>query len=90
MNSLQVNFIESSRSIEKREDCNPEPWNEVCDRYDNDVHRVMDVPGHEGYSALYVCYDENNLPFYYLVEEDDALKRMRRKTLLKKLGKDSP
>jgi hypothetical protein len=46
----------------------------------------MDVADQAGYTALYACYDENNQPVYYLVEESAALTRLRRKIFLGKLG----
>ena len=34
----------------------------------------------------YACYDEDNQPVYYLVEEADLLAKLRQRTLLSKLG----
>jgi hypothetical protein len=86
MNSLQVEFDEATETIDTIETQSPEPWDAVCERYDNDVQRIKDVSDHEGYSALYACYDENNQPVYYVVEEDEALMKLRQKTFLSKLG----
>ena len=86
MNSLHVNFNESTRDIDPIDTETPEPWVAVCERFDNDVRRIMTVSDHEGYTALYACYDENNQPVYYLVEEDGALRKLRQKTFLSKLG----
>ena len=86
MNSLQVNFDEASQALEPVDSASPEPWEAVCERFDNDVTRIMAVPDHEGYTALYACFDENNQPVYYLVEEGETLMRLRRKTFLSKLG----
>lgn len=86
MKSLQVAFKETALTIDPIETANPELWEKVCDRYDNDVRRIMDVADQAGYTALYACYDENNQPVYYLVEESVALTRLRRKTFLGKLG----
>jgi len=42
------------------------------------------------YTGLYACYDDDNQPHHYLVEEDPDLRRLRRKTFLRNLGKDVP
>ena len=86
MKSLRVNFDQASSTIDRIDEATPESWPDVCDRYDNDVSRIMDVADPAGFTALYVCYDENNQPIYYLVEEDEALTRLRQKTFLSKLG----
>ncbi|BBO74286.1 hypothetical protein DSCW_17030 [Desulfosarcina widdelii] len=88
MKSLRIDYNESDQAIEAVEKALPEPWDSVCEKYDNDVHRISDVGDREPYTAVYACYDENNRPVYYLVEEDAALMRMRRKTFLDKLGQD--
>jgi hypothetical protein len=86
MNSLHVKFNETSEAVDPIETAAPEPWEEVCERFDNDVRRIMPVSDQEGYNALYACYDENNQPVYYLVEESERLTRLRRRTFLSKLG----
>ena len=86
MNSLHVNFNETSQAVEPIETAAPESWEDVCERFDNDVRRIMPVSDQEGYTALYACYDDNNQPVYYLVEEDESLTKLRRKTFLSKLG----
>jgi hypothetical protein len=86
MNSIHVNFNEATQAVNPIETAAPEPWKEVCQRFENDVRRLMAVSDHEGYTALYACYDENNQPVYYLVEEDASLRRLRQKTFLSKLG----
>ena len=87
MQALQVNFIEADQSIKKMADATPSSWEAVCERFDNDVHRVKIVTDPDGYTALYACYDENNQPVYYLVEENQDLSRLRHKTFLDKLGR---
>jgi hypothetical protein len=86
MKSLHVYFDATTQAIETIENASPESWDEVCERFDNDVHRIMDLSDPKGYTALYACYDENNQPVYYMVEEDEALLKMRHKTFLGKLG----
>jgi hypothetical protein len=88
MKSLRIDYNESDQTIETVKEAAPEPWDTVCERYDNDVHRISDVGDREPYTAVYACYDENNRPVYYLVEEDADLMRMRRKTFFDKLGQN--
>lgn len=86
MKSLHVKYNAESGAIEKIGDASPEVWEEVCDRFDNDVSRIREVTDQKGYNTLYVCYDEKNRPEYYLVEVDKTLNKLRRKTFRKKLG----
>jgi hypothetical protein len=86
MQSLHVDYNEAAGTTARIETASPEPWDAVCERFDNDVRRLMDVTDQAGYSALYACYDENNQPVYYLVEEDETLLKLRHRTLLSKLG----
>ncbi|WP_419663272.1 hypothetical protein Dvar_36560 [Desulfosarcina variabilis str. Montpellier] len=86
MQSLHVNYDDASGTIERIENAKPEPWETVCERFDNDVRRMRDVSDQTGYTALYTCYDENNNPVHYLVQEDETLLKLRRRTHLSKLG----
>ena len=87
MQSLQVNFDETTETIEPFESASPEPWDAVCERFDNDVRRIKTVSDTKGYNALYACYDEDNQPFFFLVEEDAELATLRQRTFLSKLGR---
>ncbi|MFO7714020.1 hypothetical protein [Desulfosarcina sp.] len=86
MKSLHISYNEATQTIDRIDNAAPEHWGTVCERFDNDVQRIKDVSDASGYNALYVCYDANNQPEYYLVEEDAALLKLRRKTFLSKLG----
>ena len=86
MKSLHVNFNAATQAIDSIEEASPEPWDAVCQRFDNDVRRIKAVSDPKDYTALYACYDENNQPIYYLVEEGEALMKLRRKTFFSKLG----
>ena len=86
MKSIHVKYDSKNETIEPIENASPEVWEEVCDRFDNDVSRVREVTDQDGYNTLYVCYDENNQPEYYVVDVDETLNKLRRKTFLKKLG----
>ena len=85
--SLQVNFNESSQAIEAIDNASQEPWEDICQRFNNDVRRIKKVSDPDGYNAIYACYDENNQPVYYLVEERDVLTELRHRTFLGKLGR---
>ena len=87
MKSLRVNFNETSQAVDPIDNASPEPWDVICERFDNDVRRIKTVTDPTGYNALYACYDENNQPVYYLVEEGDALAKLRHRTFLDKLGR---
>lgn len=90
MQSLHVQYNEADGTIIGVDDASPESWEEVCERFDNDVRRIMDLADQAGYTALYACYDENNEAVYYLVEEDQTLTKLRRRTHLRKLGRTPP
>lgn len=90
MQSIRVNFKPATQTIDPVQEATPEPWDTVCERFDNDVQRMMSVSEHEAYNALYACYDEDNQPHYYLVEEDAVLMKLRQKTFLSKLGQPQP
>ncbi|WP_372680540.1 hypothetical protein [Desulfosarcina sp.] len=87
MKSLQVHFNEATQTIEPVDNASLEPWEEICDRFNNDVRRIKTVSDPRGYTAIYACYDESNQPVYYLVEERDVLKKLRHRTFLDKLGR---
>jgi len=84
---LQINFDKDSDEIDLIEDQAEENWIEVCERYDDDVHRIRSISGPSPFTAVYTCYDEDNNPSYFLVEEDSKLDKMRHKIFLDKLGR---
>ena len=86
MKSLHVKYDEKNGAIERIGDASPEVWEEVCDRFDNDVSRIKTVTDQKGYNTLFVCHDEENRPEYYLVEVDDTLSKLRGRTFRRKLG----
>jgi len=66
-----------------------EDWLAVCERFDDDVHRIRDLAGIEDYNSLYECFDDDNRSHLYLVAEDASLHRIRRKHFYRAVGKDS-
>jgi hypothetical protein len=87
MKSLHVNLDEATQTIEPIDNASQEAWDDICDRFNNDVRRIKTVSDPAGYNALYACYDENNQPVYYLVEENDMLTKLRQRNFLDKLGR---
>ena len=84
MKSIQAEY--DSQTISVKPDAKPEDWPTVCQRFNDDVERIRDVEDMEGYTGLYACYDDTNTIFYYLVQENKALYRMKRKTFLDNIG----
>jgi hypothetical protein len=87
MKALSVKLENIDDEFTNLDNVAEESWASVCEQFDNDVHRIRDVFEHPPYTALYACYDDDNKPSYYLVEEDRQLSKMRRKVFLNKLGR---
>jgi hypothetical protein len=87
MKAMKVKFDKEKDTIDIIDDGTEEDWIKVCEDFDNDVHRIRDVEGHSPYNALYACYNEDNKPSCYIVEEDRQLDKVRHKVFLKKLGR---
>ena len=86
MKSIQAEFQKDPRAIKIRPDAEQEDWTQVCRRFNDDVERVCDVSNLEDYTGLYQCFDEQNKGVFYLVEEDKALFRMKRRHFLDNIG----
>lgn len=87
MKALAVEYDAAADSVTLPDAGESEDWAAVCERFEGDVHRLRAADDVAEYDALYVCYDEDNRPFHYLVVEDAELARARHKTFLKKLGR---
>ena len=87
MHAIQVRYDSETDAVTVDTDATPRDWQEVCDAFFGDVHRLRDAREHPGTTGLYVCYDDDNQPHHFLVAEDDDLQRVKRRTFLKKLGK---
>ena len=87
MKAQQVQYDRENDAIEKLDDQPEEDWVAVCERFDNDVQRVRDVHDQTPYTALYVCFDPDNRPVHFLVQEDRQLNKLRHKVFYRKLGK---
>jgi hypothetical protein len=87
MKALAVDYDATSEHISPQDVEKSEDWEAVCERFEGDVHRVRAASDVADYDALYVCYDEDNRPSYFLVSEDAELQRARHRVFLKKLGR---
>lgn len=87
MKAQQVQYDQDNDTIERVNDPPEKDWVEVCERFDNDVQRVRDVQDQPPYTALYVCFDPDNRPVHFLVQEDRQLNKLRHKVFYRKLGK---
>lgn len=87
MESLQVQYDKTKDKLSLIEKQSKEAWVDVCVRFDNDVHRLKDETAHPPFTGLYECFDEDNQPAYFLVEEDDQLRKIRQQVFLSKLGR---
>lgn len=87
MKAQQVQYDQDNDTIERLDDQAEKDWVTVCEQFDNDVQRVRDVHDQPPYTALYVCFDPNNRPVHFLVQEDRQLNKLRHKVFYSKLGK---
>ena len=88
MESIRVDYDPQNDVISQRSGSAAEPWLAVCQRYDDDVHRIRGVNGRLPYTGLYACYDIDNRPSYYLVEEDASLRAVKKRVFFSKLGRE--
>ncbi len=86
MKSIQADFQKDPQDIKVKAGAKQEDWIQVCRRFNDDVERVCDASGPGEYTGLYQCFDELNKGVFYLVEEDRALFRMKRKYFLENIG----
>jgi hypothetical protein len=88
MKAKQVLYDREKDAITSNNDPPEEDWVTVCERFDDDVQRVRDVPDRPPYTALYVCFDSDNRSVHFLVQEDRQLNKLRHKVFYSKLGKE--
>lgn len=89
MKSIRVDYDEKTKGIEIPDASADENWVEVCEKFNDDVHRICDVTDQGTYTGLYECYDDDNRKSHYLVEEDRALYRRRHTNMMRNLGLDT-
>lgn len=88
MKAIRADYDVHEDRLAVRDAAVAEDWIEVCARFHDDVERVRDAGEVPPYTGLYACFDDDNHPHHYLVEEDRGLRRLRRKTFLRNLGQD--
>jgi len=87
MKAIPAEYSGTPESIEIKDKAKEEKWMEVCQKFNNDVHRICDVENKKEYTALYQCFDDQDKGFYYLVNEDKSLYSLKRKHFLRNIGK---
>ncbi len=88
MKSIQAEYKEASKKISIKKGAKQEDWVLVCQRFNDDVSRICDVTEVEDYTGLFECFDDNNDSSFYLVKEDKALYRKKRRHFFNNLGID--
>jgi hypothetical protein len=86
MKSIQADFQKDPQEIKVKAGAKQEDWIQVCRRFNDDVERVCDINDLGEYTGLYQCFDELNKGVFYLVEENKALFRMKRRHFLDNIG----
>ena len=86
MKSVMVTYSVDSDTISGHDGSESESWATVCEKYNDDVHRLRDIADMGNFTGLFECIDHNNKRFYYIVEEDKELYRFKRRSLYKTLG----
>jgi hypothetical protein len=89
MKAIQAEYDGTPDGIKIRNEADPEDWQSVCGRFNDDVRRICDVKDQGEYTALYECCDEKDRVTFYLVQEDASLYRLRRRHFLSNLGREA-
>jgi len=87
MKAILAEYSGDIDTVKVKKDSEEENWITVCNRFNDDVNRVCDVKDLENFTALYQCFDDDNISVFYLVEEDKRLYKLRRKHFLDNIGK---
>ncbi len=87
MKAIMVEYDKDSGAITLDDSTQWENWSSVCEKFNDDVHRVRDVKNQGEYTGLYECFDDVNKKSHYLVEEDARLFRIKRRNFLQAIGK---
>ena len=86
MKSIRVEYDEKTEKVEIPDGSEEESWVEVCEKFNDDVHRLATVTDQGAYTGLYECFDDDNRKSHYLVEEDSSLYKKRHINMLRNLG----
>jgi hypothetical protein len=88
MKSIQAEYKKESKKISIKKGAEQEDWVSVCQRFNDDVTRISDVAEIKDYTGLFECFDDNNKSFFYLVKENKALFKKKRRHFLDNIGLD--
>ena len=86
MTAVLVEYDEKEDKITYPDSNTSEYWIDLCQRFNDDVHRIRSITDHESYNALYQCFDENDDGSYYAVEEDRELFKIKHRHFLRNIG----
>jgi hypothetical protein len=86
MESILADFDGALKKVSIQSGAKKEDWIKVCEKFNDDVSRVMEVTDQGDYTALFECCDDYNKKVYYLVEEDSGLYKLKHKRFLENLG----
>lgn len=86
MKCIQADYDDASQKFFIAKNAKTEDWAAVCRRFNDDVERVGDIADQNDYTGVYVCNDDTGTKVFYLVREDKALFRMKRRHFFDKIG----
>ncbi|MCF8090898.1 MAG: hypothetical protein K9K40_00375 [Desulfotignum sp.] len=86
MKCIQADYDDASQKFFIAKNAKIEDWAAVCRRFNDDVERVGDISDQNDYTGVYVCNDDTGTKVFYLVREDKALFRMKRRHFFDKIG----
>jgi len=86
MKCIQADYDEASQKFSMSKNAETEDWPAVCRRFNDDVERVADISDQDDYTGVYACNGDNGTKVFYLVREDKALFRMKRRHFFDKIG----
>lgn len=86
MKCIQADYDDTSQQFVIAENAKKEDWAAVCRRFNDDVERVADISDLDDYTGVYACNDDTGAKVFYLVREDKALFRMKRRHFFDKIG----
>jgi len=87
MEAIRVDYDPESGILTDIEKAPEEDWVAVCEHYHDDVHRIRNITDRGDYTGLYACFDDDDNRFFYLVKEDERLKKLQRRHFLRNVGK---
>jgi hypothetical protein len=86
MKCIQADYDAAAQKFSMAKNAKTEDWAAVCRRFNDDVERVGDISDLDDYTGVYACNDDTGKKVFYLVREDSALFRMKRRHFFDKIG----